>query len=263
MYGGASSLLITMEKQGIFEKVEPTWAKDLKEEYKSKEGYWYGTMKTPVVIFYNKDKVAEDKAPKSWKDLAKAEYKDMIVSRDAGSSSQKATIAALQSFFTKAEGEEKAMEYLKALDANTLNYYANGGMHFQAVGKGDGPISYGVLSAIDDNVKKNSMPLVTVDAEEGNIIILDCIAAIKNAKHPEAAKAFIEYAGSVEVQNMLAKEFARTPLFEGALEGAPEYMKTPLKEMKVDWYEIAETESKWIENWINNIKDANKDIKGN
>lgn len=263
MFGGASSLLITMEKEGLFEKTEPNWAKDLKDSYKSKEGFWYGTIKTPMVIFFNKDKVTVDKAPKSWVDLSKEDFKDMIVSRDAGSSSQKATVAALYSFLSKKESEDKAVEYLKALDKNTLNYYANGNMHFQAVGKGDAPISYAVMSAVNDNVTKNGMPLQIVEPEEGNIIILDGIAMIKNAKHPEAAKAFLEYAGSTEVQNMLAKEFGRMPVLDLAKTDIPEYMLAPMKEMEIDWYEIADKEAAIMEKWMNEIKDQGKDIKGN
>ncbi len=263
MYGGASSLLIAMEKEGIFEKSGPEWLKDLNPMYKSKDDMWFGTIKTPMVIFYNKDKMTGEEAPKSWSDLADPKFEGKIVSRDAGSSSQKAVITVLKDYFTQKESSEKAIEYLKALDKNTLNYYANGGMHFQAVGKGEAPVSYAVLSAIDDNINKNGMPLETVVPEEGSIVILDCIAKIKNAQHPNAAEEFINYAGSPEVQEMLANESGRIPVLDTKDMTIPEYMKASMKEMEIDWYRISETENQVIEDWINNIKDSGKDIKGN
>lgn len=261
MYGGPSSLYITMSEDDIFEKIETTWFDDLDADFKDADGRWFGVMKTPISIFYNSEALTEEEAPKSWADLADDKYKDKIVSRDYVSSSQRATITALLDYYASESTHEDGVEYLKKLDQNTKNYFGSGSLHFQSVGKGEAPISYGVLSAIIDNKNKNDMPLELVDAEEGSIIITDAVAAIKNAPHANAAKAFIEYAGSEEVQIKLANEFDRMPTLESAVKKGPEWMHTPIKAMKVDWANVAKNELDWLNLWDTEIRDAGKDIE--
>lgn len=261
MYGGPSSLYITMAEDGLFEEVETTWFDDLNEDFKDSKGRWFGVMKTPVTIFYNSDVLSEDEAPKSWADLASPEFKDKVVSRDYVSSSQRAAITALLDYYSQNETFEDGVEYLKKLDENTKNYFGSGSLHFQAVGKNEAPVSYGVLSAIIDNKNENEMPLEVVDAEEGSIIITDAIAAIKNGPNPNAAKAFIEYAGSEEMQVKLANEFNRMPTLDAAVPQGPEWMHTPLKMMKVDWENVAKNELEWLDLWDSEIRDSNKDIE--
>jgi len=141
MYGGPSSLYIEMAKEGIFEKTGTTWGPELNSLYKDKGSRWYGVMLTPVTIFYNKDVLSADQAPKSWADLADPKYKDKIVSRDYVSSSQRAAICALLDYYSKTASCEQDVEYLKKLDANTKNYYGSGSLHFQAIGKKEAWIS--------------------------------------------------------------------------------------------------------------------------
>lgn len=261
MYGGASSLYITMSEEGIFESINPSWSSSLNPDFKDAENRWFGVMQTPVAIFYNSDAIAEADAPTSWADLADAKYKDKIVSRDYVSSSQRAVIVGLLDYYSKNASFEEGVEYLKMLDSNTKNYYGSGSLHFQAVGKNEAPISYGVLSSITDNINNNAMPLKIVDAKEGSIVITDAIAAIKNAPHPNAAKAFVEYAGSEEVQVKLANEFDRMPTLDSAIPQGPEWMQTPLKSMKIDWKNVAENELDWLNKWDTEIRDSAKDIQ--
>jgi iron(III) transport system substrate-binding protein len=260
MYGGPSSLYIDMAKEDIFEKVDTSWGPELSPMYKDEGARWYGVMLTPVTIFYNSDAISAEEAPKSWAELADPKYKDKIVSRDYVSSSQRAAVCALLDYYSKTSSFEDGVEYLKELDANTKNYYGSGSLHFQAVGKNEAPISYGVLSAIIDNKVNNAMPLELVDAEEGSIILTDAIAVIKNAPNPNAAKAFLEYAGSEEVQVKLANEFNRMPTLESALDKCPKWMQTPLKVMNVDWGNISLHELDWLNMWDTEIRDSSRDI---
>ena len=126
MYGGASSLYITMSEEGIFESINPSWSSSLNPDFKDAENRWFGVMQTPVAIFYNSDVIAEADAPTSWADLADEKYKDKIVSRDYVSSSQRAVIVGLLDYYSKNASFEEGVEYLKRLDSNTKNYYGSG-----------------------------------------------------------------------------------------------------------------------------------------
>ena len=187
MFGGDTSTYMQLKEEGLYEKTEPQWKDELDKSFKDSEGYWYGTIKTPVMMFYNKDLLSADKAPKDWSDLTKEEYKDLIVTRDSLSSSMRSTVCALIENNIKTKNEDAAWKYLTDLDKNIKNYYNSGSVMYSAIGKGEASISIAVLSDIIDNKENNKMPLEIVDAESGSVVITDCVAALKNAPHPNAA----------------------------------------------------------------------------
>lgn len=260
MYGGDSATHTLLNEEGLFVPTVPTWAEELDPSFKDAEGAWYGTIKTPVMLFYNSELMTAEEAPKDWADLTKEEYKDKIVVRDSLSSSMRSTICSLIDYNTANQGEDAAWEYLKALDGNIKNYYNSGSMMYAALGKGEAAVSWAVLSDIITNQTKNEMPFEIIDAESGSVVLTDCIAAIKNAPHPNAAAAFVEFAGSKEVQAMIANQFNRIPTLDSALPDCPEWMQTSYKSMDIDWSNISKNQSQWLEKWETDVIDANKNV---
>ena len=260
MFGGDSATYALLKEEGLFEATNPEWAGDLDAMYKDSGGYWYGTIKTPVMLFYNSDLLSAEEAPKDWADLTKPEYQGQIVVRDSLSSSMRSTVCCLIDYYTREQGEEATWDYLSALDANIKNYYNSGSMMYAAVGKGEAAISWAVLSDIITNQVDNGMPLEIVDATSGSVVLTDCIAAIKDAPHPNAAAAFVEFAGSAEVQAMIANDFNRVPTLDAALADSPEWMQTEYKAMDVDWNNISANQSAWLEQWETNVIDADKNL---
>ncbi len=104
------------------------------------------------------------------------------------------------------------------------------------------------------------MPLQMVHAEEGSIILTDAVAVIHKCQNPRAAAAFLEYAGSPEVQVKLAKEFNRMPTLSRVLDQCPVWMQTPLKLLPVDWENISLHELEWLNLWDTKIRDSSRDI---
>ena len=261
MFGGDTSTYMQLKDEGLYEKTNPSWKDELDKSFKDSEGYWYGTIKTPVMMFYNTNLLTKDKAPTDWSDLTKEEYKDLIVTRDSLSSSMRSTVCALIDYNIKTKNEDAAWEYLKGLDANTKNYYNSGSVMYQAIGKGEAAISIAVLSDIIDNKENNGMPLEVVDAKSGSVIITDCVAALKNAPHPNAAAKFVDFVGSAKVQAMIANDFNRIPTLQSALKDSPKWMQTEYKVLDVNWDEISKNQSAWIEKWETDIIDNNKTVK--
>lgn len=261
MFGGDTSTYMQLKEEKLYEKTEPIWKNELDKSFKDSEGYWYGTIKTPVMMFYNTDLLSADKAPKDWSDLTKEEYKDLIVTRDSLSSSMRSTVSNLINYYTNTKSEDEAWKYLEDLNKNIKNYYNSGSVMYSAIGKGEAAISVAVLSDIIDNKEKNNMPLEIVDAQSGSVIITDCVAALKNAPHPNAAAKFVEFVGSAKVQAMIANDFNRIPTLDSALENSPKWMSKEYKAMDVDWSVIGKNQSNWIEKWETDIIDSNKTIK--
>ena len=261
MYGGSSATYLELSAKDLFEKSEPLWAKDLDPMFKDENGLWYGTIQTPVMMFYNSEVISKEDAPKDWKDLTDERFADQLVFRNAESSSAKATYSSLLYQYDKEGKIEEGWDYLKALDKNTKKYFGNESLLFQAIGRKEAGVSYSVLSSIVEN-KENGLPLEIVDAESGSVVITDGVAQIKNCKNPNAAKAFMEYVGSAETQAKIANEFNRVPTLKAALENSPKWMsETTYKAMDVDWSVLAKNQSDWMQKWDSEIKNTAKDVK--
>ena len=262
MYGAPSSVFLELKDEGLFDAFAPSWADRIDPLFKDAENYWFGTIQTPVVMFYNSELLTKEQAPEDWSDLAKVEYKNKLVFRNALSSSARATYSSLLQQFEKKGELEKGWELMKAIDANTKQYYGSGSLMFQAVGRKEAAVSFMVLNSVIDNKIKNKMPLEVIDAKSGSPVITDGIALIHGAKHPYAAKAFIDFAGSAKIQALLANKFNRLPTHPDALADSPKWMADiSFKVMDVDWGALAKNQSQWMQKWDAEVKDSNKDKK--
>lgn len=260
MFGAASSVFLELKGEDLFEAYDPSWGEKINPLFKDAEGYFYGTIQTPVVMFYNTDVIAAEDAPKDWADLTDARFKDQLVFRNALSSSARATYSALLQHYEKASSLDDGWAYLADVDANTKQYFGSGSLQFQAIGRKEAGVSFATLSSVIDNRKNNDMPLEIVNAESGSPIITDCVALIKGAKHPNAAKAFIDFAGGEKIQTMYANEFNRMPTHPDAIKNAPEWMGAiELNVMDVDWGALSQTQSEWMQKWDTEIKSTQKD----
>jgi len=262
MFGGASSIFMELKEEGLYQQYETTWANDLNPLFKDNENYWYGTIQTPVMMFYNTDILTAEEAPKDWADLTKPEYKDQLVFRNALSSSAKATYSSLLQQFENTDTLDEGWTFMKALDGNTKQYFSSGSLMFQAIGRKEASISFATLNSIIDNKIKNEMPLEVIDAINGSPVITDGIGMIKGAKHPNAAKAFMEFAGGVKIQALFANEFNRMPTHPEAIKMSPEWMsEITFKIMDVDWAKLSTIQSEWMQKWDTNVKSISKDKK--
>ncbi|WFS63073.1 extracellular solute-binding protein [Pseudodesulfovibrio thermohalotolerans] len=262
MYGAPSSVYQELKAEDLFDRFTPAWADNINPLFKDKEGYWYGTIQTPVLMFYNTEMMSKADAPKDWWDLADPRYKGLIVSRNALSSSARATYSALLQQFDKKGDLDDGWKFLKGMDANVKRYYGSGSLQYQAVGRKEAAVSFAVLNSVIDNKIKNKMPLEIIDAKSGSPVITDGIAVIKGAKHPNAARAFVEFTGGAKVQALLANKFNRMPTLPEALAAAPKWMsEISFRVMDVDWGALAAKQSQWMQYWDSEIKDSAKDKK--
>lgn len=260
MFGGDTATYMLLQEEGCYAATTPSWAGEVADVYKEAEGYWYGTYRTPMVMFYNTTLMTAEEAPTDWSDLTKEEYKDKIVTRDSLSSSMRSTISSLIQYNSANGGEDAAWDYISKLSANTKNYYNSGSMMYQAVGKGEAAISMAVINDVITNRDDNEMPIEMIIPTSGAVVITDCIAAINNAPHPNAAAAFIEFVGSKEGQLLTAEQFNRMPVLESVLAECPAWMQTEFSTLDVDWSVISENQSTWLEKWETDYIDANKTV---
>lgn len=262
MYGGSSAVFMELQAEDLFEAYAPSWADQVDPLFKDADNFWLGTIQTPVMMAYNSDMLTAEEAPTDWADLADEKYKDNIVVRNALSSSARATMSCLIQQYEMAGDIDTAWDYLKAFDGCTKQYFGSGSLMMQAVGRQEAAITYAPLNSIVDNKVNNNIPLEAVNATSGSPIITDGIALIGNAPHPNAAKAFIDFAGSAKIQALLANEFNRMPTNAEAFADSPEWMsEIEITPMDVDWADLALKQSEWMQKWDTEIKDSSKDAE--
>ena len=259
MFGGASNLFMDLKSKDVFEAFEPEWADKLDPLFKDSENFWFGTIKTPVALFYNTEMVAVEDLPKDWSDLADEKYEGQLIFRNALSSSARVMYSALLQQYERNSSLEEGWAFMTALDQNTKQYFDSGSLMMQSIGRKEAGISFSTLNDVLDNKINNNLPIEIVDLESGFPVITDGIAVIKNAPHPNAAKAFVEFAGSAEIQSMLANEFNRMPTHPDAYAQSPAWMdEVKFTVMDVDWVDLSAKQSEWMQKWDTEIKDAVK-----
>ncbi|NLY35774.1 MAG: extracellular solute-binding protein [Tissierellia bacterium] len=262
MFGGASNLFMDLKEKDLFESFEPEWVDKLDPLFKDSENFWFGTIKTPVALFYNTEVVDVEDLPKDWSDLADEKYEGELIFRNALSSSARVMYSALLQQYEKNSTLDEGWEFMKGLDKNTKQYFDSGSLMMQSIGRKEASISFSTLNDVLDNKLNNDLPIEIVNLGSGYPVITDAIAVIKNSPHPVAAKAFVEFAGSAKIQSMLANEFNRMPTHPDAYADSPEWMaEVTFNVMDVDWANLAAKQSEWMQKWDTQIKDAGKDVE--
>ncbi|ADI00140.1 extracellular solute-binding protein [Salisediminibacterium selenitireducens] len=262
MFGGASNLFMDLKEKGAFTPTEPVWGESMDPMFKDEDGYWYGTIQTPVSLFYNTDMLSEDELPSDWSDLADDQYEDLLIFRNALSSSARVMYASLLQQYDQQGNLEEGWAFLNDLDANTKAYFDSGTLQMQAIGRQEAAISFSTMNHVLDNQINHDLPIEIIDLESGFPVITDAIAMIDGAPNPNAAEAFLEFAGSAEIQGMLAQEFNRMPTNEEALSLSPDWMQDiTFNVMDVDWDHLAEHQADWMQTWDTDVKDSEKDVE--
>ena len=105
---------------------------------------------------------------------------------------------------------------------------------------------------------KRGAPLGYHFPKSGTPVIDDSIGLVKNAQHPETAKVFIEFVGSVEGQELAAREAFRLPArTDLPPQRLPQWAQEVLKEMvpaDVDWGLIVKNGQQWMATWDRTVR---------
>ena len=186
--------------------LEPYAAKNAshitKSVYKHKDNKWFGIYTGILGFMVNKDELTRLglEAPKDFPDLLKPEYKGLIwLSNYNTAGTAKLVInTVIQKY-----GHDEGIQYLVDLDKNIEVYTKSGSGPSKNVGTGECVIGIGFLhdgiTQILDNGYKN---VELVIPSSGTTCEIGATAVFKGAKHPAAAKLWIEYALSPECVNM-------------------------------------------------------------
>ena len=204
-FGGTTDPYNVVAAEGLLEAYEAENASHLLgSQYRDPDGYWYGIYKGILGFMCNTEELERLglEEPKDWDDLLKPEYKGLIWLSNYNTAG---TAKLVINTMIQKYGHDEGIQYLVDLDKNIQVYTKSGSGPSKNVGTGECVIGIGFLhdgiTQILDNGYKNISLIIP---SSGTSFEIGATAIFKGAKHPNAAKLFIEYALSPECVNQAA-----------------------------------------------------------
>jgi len=227
--------VIYLKNKGVLMKYLPRDADKVPDFAKDPEGYWIAGRFIAPVIAYNTKIVKSP--PKKWSDLIDPNYRSSL---PAPWNTAEGWVAIPNPLYSGAAtawvygiSEKYGWDYFKkARNLGMVVLKSNGAVK-NAIIEGQDPIGvtldYMVREAISDGA-----PIGYIYPEDGTVLIPSPIAILKTTKNPDAAKAFVDFLLSKDVQELLVQYGiipARTDI--APPKGTPSVNDIP--KLTIDW----------------------------
>ncbi len=210
--GGSSEFHDALAKEGLLEPYISPTASDVDPMFKDPSGHWVGWYADVFGFVSNSDRLAKElggKTPATWDDLLDTSWKGKLTLPDPMRTSEGYVFIATQ-IFRFGRDEAKAMDYLKKLDDNIVEY---------------APTAAGALALVDEGrsvgcpgwardiliEKSRAKPIdLSVPSETG--FDVGAVSIIKGTKSLGAAKALVDWCLTKEVGELNVKLSGRGSL---------------------------------------------------
>ncbi len=237
-WGGPADSFIAAKQAGVLEAYNSPNLANLIDPAKAKDAdnYWAGIYMGSLGFATNTNWLAahpEAKAPTSWDDLLKPEFKGQIMVAHPSTSGTSYTALAT---ILQIRGEAAGWEYVKKYAAQVSQYTKSGAAPAKFVGLGEGAVAIVFSHDTVNEIENNKAPLVLSFPAEGTGYEIGAMALVKGAKHPDAAKAWFDWALTPETQSLGPKYKAyQAPTVKGAVASRPELMQAKLIAYDFQW----------------------------
>ncbi len=208
-------------------------------------GAWIPYTGVVNVFVVNTRKLKPEDYPKSWSDLAQPRFKNLVWMADAEKSGS--SYMQLNTFLTIYGDKAAGWDRFKGV-FNNLNISASSGAVPRLVNDGEAVVGI----TLEDNAYlylKGGGPVAIVYPEDGTSAIADGMALCKRAPNPMAGKAFLDWALSAPVQEIVVQELGRRPIRKDT---KPLAALKPMDEIKLVKYDIRNAANKrqeYIDKW--------------
>jgi iron(III) transport system substrate-binding protein len=259
-WGAPAEIFAAGATDGLLEPFRPTWAEHLPPEGQDPEDRWFATYLTPEVIAYNSAALTREEAPQEWDDVLDPRWRDQVLIREPlASGTMRAIFTSIIYRESGGTGDPEAgFEWLLRLDAQTKEYVLNPTLLYQKIARQEGLVTLWAMPDIEMLKADTDFPIDYVIPASGTPVVIDGIAVVRGARHPELARAFVEYAGSEAAIRDAAERFFRIPA-RNDLDpaGYPQWLQDALEEvrpMEVDSELLREKTQEWMRYWDSNIR---------
>jgi iron(III) transport system substrate-binding protein len=198
-----SPAMAQVENAGLFADVDKATLDQVPAEFRPSTGKWTGIAARSTVLVYDKNKISEDKLPKSMLDLANPEWKGKWAASPSGADFQ-AIVAAL----LELKGEAATEEWLKGMKENFKAYKGNS-TAMKAVNAGEVDAAliyhyyyYGDQAKTGEN-SKNVTPYFFKNQDPGAFLSVSGGGVLKSSKKAADAQAFLKFITGKKGQEVL------------------------------------------------------------
>lgn len=222
-----------LARDGKLTKFTPVGAELVPESAKSKDGTWISQRLNLIAPAYRTDKVSTP--PTSWKDLADPRYKGQLIMADPA-------FTSFAYLVVHSLARDLGWNYWKSLAANGTMIVQGHAQLATSLLSGERTVAIeNDAGQIYPDIQKGA-PIKIVTPSEGVFLINSPMAIPAKAPHPNAAKAFLEFNLTKDVQSLFTKDGT----YSVRTDVAPPQTYPELKSMKlvnVD-YDAAEKDNK-------------------
>jgi iron(III) transport system substrate-binding protein len=258
-FGGPQTIFARGASEGLLAPFRPTWADAVPATSRAAGDLYFGSYRTAPVLVYNSQAVKREEAPADWEDLLDPRWKGKILIRDPlASGTMRTLFGMILARSVKETGSpERGWQWLRGFDGQTKEYVQNPALLMEKLNRKEGLITVWELTDMLWQAKRGA-PLGYRFATSGTPVIDDSIGLVKGAKHPAEAREFIEYVGSVEAQELAAREAFRLPArTDIPPERLPQWAREVLRDLvpaDVDWQMIARDGQAWMTSWDRTVR---------
>jgi iron(III) transport system substrate-binding protein len=258
-FGGPATIFARGAADTLVEPFRPSWAAAIGPHGRGPGDQYFAVFETPAVIVYAAQAVRSDSAPQDWDDLLLPKWKGQVLIRDPmASGTMRAVWGMLIARGLKQTGDTAAgFQWLRRLDAQTKEYVQNAALLDQKIVRQEGLVTIWDLPDIQINIR-DGLQLGYVFPKSGTAVIEDAIAVVRNARHRDVARRFVEWVGSAEAQILAAREVYRLPArLDLPVDSLPAWVRDVRRRMTVadvDWDVLAAHEAQWMRYWDENVR---------
>lgn len=202
-FTGGADAFIDAASNDVLLPYDSIEGKNIPDNMKDKDGYWYGTSLTLVNLVINKDLIEERglKMPETWDDLLQEGLKGEVSLSDPASSG---TAYNIVSAILQSRGEEEGWEYISKLMDQVPFFTPKGGGPSQNVINGEAIV--GIHPSNGDRELEEEYDFIKlVYPSDGTGWWPQPAAIVNGAKNEEAAKVLIEWLLSKRGMEQIAK----------------------------------------------------------
>ena len=192
---------LELKDRGLLEKFTPANAKGIAPELQNldPEGYFHTTSLGVIGITYNSSKVKPEELPKSWPDLVDPKWKNQVsVGHPAFSGYVGIWVWQMSQLY--------GWDYFEKLKNNNPQIGRSIQDTLTMLRAGERSVAAGSTATAFESKDKGE-PIDVVYPTDGSVIIVAPSAIIKGAKHPNAAKLFMEFMMSPRASEIAASRF--------------------------------------------------------
>jgi iron(III) transport system substrate-binding protein len=257
LWGGTLQGLQQAARENLLAPSAPEIAGRIDPSRKDPEGRWYAEILLPEVIVYNHERLSPQRAPRDWDDLVTPRFSGQILIRDVMASGTMRTIfsAMVYRHYARTGSADAGYQWLRRLDANTINYAANPDDMYFKLDRGVGTVTLWNLQDVLIQSKKHRRPWSYVMPTSGAPVLLDGVGVVNNPKSRRAAHDFQNFLFSPEIQLALARDYFQIPATPLAGGGRPDWLDSlAINEMPIDWTVMTDRQAEWMDYWSRHIQ---------